>query len=71
MTMKQNEPDWQERAKMLRAEIELRPSRPVISIDTVMRVFGYNSAASAEYALIKLESMGVVKSENGRWYLTS
>lgn len=67
--MKQNEPNWQERAEMLRAE--MKSTRPSISIDTVMRVFGYVSKASAEYALIKLESMGVVKSENGRWYLTS
>jgi len=42
---------------------------PPVTIEKVMEVLGYTSKSSAEYALIKLQEMGVVKWVGGKWYL--
>ena len=63
------ETNWNERAEILRAEMQT--AQPSISIETVMRLFGVTSKATAEYSLKKLEAMGVVKQTGGKWYLTS
>ena len=59
---------WNEYAQKLRND--MAHARPSISIERVMLLFGYVSKASAWYTLKKLERMGVVKHDRGRWYLT-
>jgi hypothetical protein len=61
--------NWSEQADKVRQA--MASAQPNISIDTVMLALGYTSKASAEYALKKLEAMGVVKQTGGKWYLTS
>ena len=47
----------------------MKDEQPPVTIEKVMEVLGYTSKASAEYALIKLQEMGVVKWVGGKWYL--
>ena len=47
----------------------MRDEQPPVTIEKVMEVFGSTSKSSAEYALIKLQELGVVKWVGGKWYL--
>ena len=62
-----NKTDWTQTAKLIRAG--MKDEQPPITIEKVMEVLGYTSKSSAEYALIKLQEMGVVKWVGGKWYL--
>lgn len=50
--------DWKEKAKLLR--LGMANEQPPLKMEKVMELLGYNSKASAEYALEKLEEMGEV-----------
>ena len=62
-----NKTDWTQTAKLIRAG--MKDEQPPVTIEKVMEVLGYTSKASAEYALVKLQEMGVVKWVGGKWYL--
>lgn len=62
-----NKTDWTQTAKLIRAG--MKDEQPPVTIEKVMEVLGYTSKSSAEYALIKLQEMGVVKWVGGKWYL--
>jgi len=62
-----NKTDWKHTATLIRAG--MRDEQPPVTIEKVMEVLGYTSKSSAEYALIKLQEMGVVKWVKGKWYL--
>lgn len=47
----------------------MKDEQPPVTIEKVMEVLGYTSKASAEYALVKLQALGVVKWIGGKWYL--
>jgi len=59
--------DWQEAAKQIRAG--MADEKPSVRIEKVMWILGYSSKSSAEYALYKLQELGVVQWINGKWYL--
>ena len=62
-----NKTDWTQTAKLIRAG--MKNEQPPVTIEKVMEVLGYTSKASAEYALVKLQELGVVKWVGGKWYL--
>ena len=62
-----NKTDWTQTAKLIRAG--MKDEQPPVTIEKVMEVLGYTSKASAEYALVKLQELGVVKWVGGKWYL--
>jgi Mn-dependent DtxR family transcriptional regulator len=62
-----NKTDWKHTAELIRASMS--EEQPPVKIEKVMEVLGYSSKSSAEYALIKLQEMGVVKWIKGKWYL--
>ncbi len=62
-----NKTDWTQTAKLIRAG--MKDEQPPVTIEKVMEVLGYTSKASAEYALVKLQELGVVKWVSGKWYL--
>jgi len=62
-----NKTDWKQIAALIRAG--MKDEQPPITIGKVMEVLGYTSKSSAEYALNKLQDLGVVKWINGKWYL--
>lgn len=62
-----NKTDWKQQAALIRAG--MKDEQPPVTIEKVMEVLGYTSKASAEYALVKLQALGVVKWIGGKWYL--
>jgi hypothetical protein len=67
MTNKLSINDWKEKGRLLR--LGMQDEIPPVQIEKVMSVLGYTSKASAEYALIKLQELGIVKWIKGKWYL--
>jgi hypothetical protein len=65
--MKTNWNKWEANAELLRNA--MRDEQPAVTIEKVMQTLGYSSKCSAEYALIKLETIGAVKWIDGKWYL--
>jgi hypothetical protein len=59
--------DWKASGELIKASMS--QEQPPIRIEKVMEVLGYTSKASAEYALIQLAKIGVVKWVMGKWYL--
>lgn len=58
---------WTQYAEKLKAD--MAHAQPSISMTRVMLLFGLVSKSSAFYILKKLERMGVVKHDRGRWYI--
>lgn len=65
--------DWKEKAKILR--LGMVNEKPPLKMEKVMKLLGYTSKASAEFALSKMEELGEVvwvatgDGEKGTWYL--
>ena len=67
MTNKLSTDEWQEKGRLLKQG--MMNEQPPVQIEKVMEVLGYTSKASAEYALVKLAELGVVKWIGRKWYL--
>ena len=67
MTNKLSINEWEEKGRLLKQG--MMGEQPPVQIEKVMDVLGYSSKASAEYALVKLAELGVVKWVAGKWYL--
>jgi len=67
MSNKLSTNEWEEKGRLLQQGMS--QEQPPIQIEKVMDILGYTSKASAEYALVKLQTMGIVKWIAGKWYL--
>ncbi len=62
---------WQQKADLLRATQVQK--KPPLKIREVMDVLGYESTGAVEYALTKMQELGLVvwvsTGDKGEWYL--